>query len=103
MNDKNLNVGVRCGCCKSTIEPERVELGLQVCFRCAMAGKGQPRYKGAMIYSHKTAGVLEVMSPRRYQIHMSCARNQGKGGGFSSSTSSLAVPDRDQLDTRFVA
>jgi len=39
--------------CGKDIEPERLEYGLNVCKACAFAGRGQKKYKGAMIFDHK--------------------------------------------------
>ena len=54
--------------CGRNIEPERVEYGLTVCKTCAFAGRGQKKYKGAMIFDHKTGGECQVMSGEDFAV-----------------------------------
>jgi hypothetical protein len=51
-----------CPSCSQSVEPAREELGLSTCYSCASAHP-VPRYRGAMVYAHKTAGVLSLMAP----------------------------------------
>lgn len=55
-----------CPCCSQTVEAARVELGLKVCLACAKKGKHQAKYLGAMVFEHKTAGTLQVMSAETF-------------------------------------
>jgi len=71
--------------CKKEVETERAELGLTVCLSCAKKGIAQPApYKGVMVYSHKTAGEVNIMSPecfRDFKRLNPTHRNAGRGSG----------------------
>ncbi len=51
------NVSMNCICGRE-IEAVRVEYGYSVCSVCAKNGRGQQKYKGAMIFDHKTGGAI---------------------------------------------
>jgi len=55
-----------CGC-GNLIEEGRLELGLRSCKLCAFSGPDVPRPKGRLVYSHKTAGEIEIMSAAEWQ------------------------------------
>lgn len=50
--------------CGNQIEPARVELGLERCFLCASLDTERP--VGRMIYSHKTAPEIQIMSKKTF-------------------------------------
>ena len=54
-----------CGC-GNNIEPERVSLGFINCSSCAHRGADTPRVKGRMVYGHKTAGEIEIMTAETF-------------------------------------
>lgn len=54
-----------CGCGK-IIEPARVALGYKYCLSCAQSF-GAPKVRGRMVYEHKTAGYIEIMSPSSFR------------------------------------
>lgn len=54
-----------CGC-GNIIQTERLNLGFKNCIRCAQAAyKGKP--KGVMLWHHKTAPELQIMSNSSFQ------------------------------------
>lgn len=55
-----------CQCCFGDIHPIRLEYGYRTCVRCATKGIGQSKYRGAMVYMHKTAGELVVMNEETF-------------------------------------
>ncbi len=75
--------------CGKDIEPERLEYGLTVCKTCAFAGRGQRRYKGAMIFDHKTGGECQVMSGEDFADFRRLnpyGRYTGRGSGVHVKT-----------------
>jgi len=75
-----------CGCGKS-VEKERAELGLKVCKACAFGGVGQKKIMARMVFSHKTAPEIEILSEEvfkenyhRFTPHgaRSCVKNFSK-------------------------
>ena len=56
-----------CGC-GNVIPPERSEIGLKICVRCAER-VGTPKVKGRMVFGHKTAGTIEIMSAESYEAN----------------------------------
>jgi NAD-dependent DNA ligase len=60
----------QCNCCNSHIEEERLELlpNTRVCSRCAQKGACQPqKMRGVMVWNHKTAPTIQVMSASTYE------------------------------------
>lgn len=57
---------MNCGC-GQPIEEARVELGMKICKSCAFSGADIPRPKGRMVYGHKTAGEIEILSAQSWQ------------------------------------
>ena len=79
---------MRCICSRD-IEPERLEFGLSVCKQCAFAGRSVEKYKGAMIFSHKTGGECQVMSGENFQDFRRLnpyGRYTGRGSGVHVKT-----------------
>lgn len=54
-----------CGC-GNTVEQARAELGLKICKACAFTGPDVPRPRGRMVYGHKTAGEIEILSAQSW-------------------------------------
>jgi hypothetical protein len=50
-----------CGCGNS-VESARAELNLRTCRTCAFTGPDVQKPKGRMVYGHKTAGEIEILS-----------------------------------------
>ena len=86
---------MKCKCCNNPIEEGRYELGLDVCKVCAFRGVGQISRKGIMIYSHKTAGEIQVVSKESfndYRRYNPYGKNTGRGSGLhrvTKTTSSI--------------
>jgi hypothetical protein len=66
-----------CPSCLEPLHPERLNLGFHVCVSCAQASP-VPRYKGAMIYGHKTAGAVALMSPDEFTYFKRVTRRRGQ-------------------------
>ena len=73
--------------CGYNVEFARAELNLKTCRQCAFSGPDIPRAKGTMIYSHKTAGEIEIHSAeswkenKKYYVpngSRSCVKNFSK-------------------------
>lgn len=78
---------MNCNCGKP-IEPERLEFNLRSCFRCASA-QPQSKPKGIMLYGHKTAGEIQIVSPEAYDDYRKynpCGRYTGRGSGIHRVT-----------------
>ena len=55
--------------CGNIVEPERAEYGFVNCAACAHAGPDVSKSKGRMVYGHKTAGEIEIMSAESYDAN----------------------------------
>ena len=64
-NQSMLPGNIKCGC-GSNIETERLSLGFINCSSCAHRGADTPRVKGRMVYGHKTAGEIEIMTAKTF-------------------------------------
>jgi len=86
---------MNCKCCNNEIESGRLAIGLDVCKSCAFRGVSQVVRKGAMIYSHKTAGEIQIMSSdsfKDYRKYNPYGKNTGRGSGLhrvTKTTSSI--------------
>jgi hypothetical protein len=67
-----------CGC-GSSVESARIELGFKICKSCAFSGPDVPRPKGRMVYGHKTAGEIEILSAQSWQENKKYFIPNGKG------------------------
>ena len=80
--------------CHNPIEEGRLSGGLTCCLSCASKGFGQkPKYRGAVIYGHKTAGEIQVMSPEafsEYRRFNPIGRYSGRGSGIHVVTKTTA-------------
>lgn len=68
---------MNCSDCGQPIEVERIDLGFTRCKGCAF-DRPVPRVKGAMVYGHKTAGTVEVMSPDVWSYYKKISRRVGQ-------------------------
>ena len=59
------NAVMYCGC-GNQVEEARYELGLKTCKSCAFTGPDIPRPKGRMVFGHKTAGEIEILSAQSW-------------------------------------
>jgi len=66
-----------CPSCYETVEPAREDLGLSTCFSCA-SSHPVPRYKGAMVYAHKTGGTISLMAPDDYTRFKKLTNRKGQ-------------------------
>lgn len=66
-----------CPLCRATLQPERLALGFYTCVSCAQQ-RPVPKYKGAMIYGHKTAGAVALMSPDEFSYFKKVTRRRGQ-------------------------
>ena len=82
------NVSMNCICGRE-IEAVRVEYGYSVCSVCAKNGRGQQKYKGAMIFDHKTGGECQIMSGEDFADFRRLnpyGRYTGRGSGVHVKT-----------------
>ena len=85
---------MNCALCTISIEAERLELlpDTKVCSCCARNGAGQKsRPKGVVIYGHKTAGAIQILSPENFAEHRRYnpyGRHTGRGSGVHRMMSS---------------
>jgi len=54
-----------CPCCNKPTEKARRDLDLLYCLSCATKNP-TPRYKGSMVYAHKTGASIELMAPETF-------------------------------------
>jgi len=85
---------MNCVFCTNLIETERLEVlpTTKVCSCCARNGVGQKaKPKGVMIYGHKTAGAIQILSPENFAEHRRYnpyGRYTGRGSGVHRVMSS---------------
>lgn len=84
-----------CKYCKCEVEQVRIELlNSFICSKCAPNIK-QATKKGIMVYGHKTAGTVQIVSEENFQDYRRLApygRNTGRGSGIhrvTKTTSSM--------------
>lgn len=68
---------MKCTICDDMIEAERLNLGFTKCKGCAFLHP-ESRVKGAMVYSDKTGGAINVMSPDSYANYKRISRRVGQ-------------------------
>lgn len=79
---------MNCVYCKKEIVAERVELGFNYCITCATK-RPIAAYKGIMVFGHKTAGSIQVVSPENfadYRRNNPYGRYTGRGSGIHRVT-----------------
>ena len=80
-----------CSNCSLQIESERLEIlpDTKVCSNCANKYKRTERPKGIMVWGHKTAGEIQIVSHenfREYRRHNPYGRYTGRGSGIHRVT-----------------
>lgn len=68
---------MNCDYCNDPIETERHNLGFTKCKGCAFLHP-ETRVKGAMVYSDKTGGAINVMSPDSFDNYKRISRRVGQ-------------------------
>jgi len=68
---------LNCSQCGSPVPIERTALGLFSCVTCARL-RPTPKYRGAVIYGHKTAGAVTIMSPDEFSYFKKVTRRSGQ-------------------------
>lgn len=68
---------MNCSDCGQPIEMERLNLGFSRCKGCAF-DRPVDRVRGAMVYGHKTAGSVDVMSPEMWSYYKKISRRVGQ-------------------------
>ena len=68
---------MNCVICDDLIEAERMNLGFTKCKGCAFLHP-EVKVKGAMVYSDKTGGAINVMSPDSYADYKRISRRVGQ-------------------------
>lgn len=53
---------MKCNKCSNNVEAARVEFGMKTCKTCAFSGSDVARYRGNMVYDHKTSPSIQIMS-----------------------------------------
>ena len=85
---------MNCIACKLPIESERLEVlpHTTVCSCCARQGMAQkPKTRGVMVFGHKTAGAIQVLSEDSYndwKKYNPYGRYTGRGSGVHRMMSS---------------
>jgi hypothetical protein len=80
-----------CANCSSFIEPERIDIlpNTKVCSSCAQQYIKLKPKKGIMIYGHKTAGEMQVVSVENFRDYRRLnpyGRHTGRGSGIHRVT-----------------
>lgn len=68
---------MNCVICDDPIEVERHNLGFVKCKGCAFLHPEQ-KVKGAMVYGHKTAGSINIMTPESFNDYKRISRRVGQ-------------------------
>ena len=68
-----------CNRCGNEIEVQRIELGLNICKYCA--GLTVKKYKGSMVFDHKTAPTINIMDESAYKDWEKYNPKFGRGSG----------------------
>lgn len=79
---------MNCIFCKNPFHEERVKLGFNYCVTCA-GKRPVAAYKGIMVFGHKTAGTMQVVSPENfsdYRKYNPYGRYTGRGSGIHRVT-----------------
>ena len=80
-----------CCNCNDIIEQERLDIvpNTRVCSLCARQYVNVPRPKGIMVWGHKTAGEIQIVSQENfseYRRHNPYGRYTGRGSGIHRVT-----------------
>jgi hypothetical protein len=68
---------MNCVICDDLIEPARLNLGFSKCKGCAFLHP-EAKVLGAMVYSDKTGGAINVMSPESFTDYKRISRRVGQ-------------------------
>jgi hypothetical protein len=68
---------MNCIICNDPIEPARHNLGFSKCKGCAFLHP-EEKVRGAMVYSDKTAGAINVMTPDSFANYKRISRRVGQ-------------------------
>ena len=68
---------MNCVICDDLIEPARLNLGFTKCKGCAFLHP-EAKVLGAMVYSDKTGGAINVMSPESFTDYKRISRRVGQ-------------------------
>ena len=68
---------MNCVICDDLIEPARLNLGFTKCKGCAFLHP-EEKVMGAMVYSDKTGGAINVMSPQSFTDYKRISRRVGQ-------------------------
>lgn len=68
---------MNCVICDDLIEVERMNLGFTKCKGCAFLHP-ELKVKGAMVYGHKTAGSINIMTPESFKDYKRISRRVGQ-------------------------
>ena len=68
---------MKCNTCSNDVEQPRVEFGMKTCKACAFRGRDVARYKGNMIYDHKTSPNIQIMSADCWEDQKKYYKPQG--------------------------
>ena len=55
--------------CGKPVEQAREDLGFKICKACAFALPDRPKVRGRMVYGHKTAGTIEILSAESWKAN----------------------------------
>lgn len=69
----------KCIRCNNEIEAERIALNLNICKHCA--GITVKKYKGSMVFDHKTAPSINIMNEDSYTDWKKYNPKYGRGSG----------------------
>lgn len=75
---------MKCIYCKDEMIQERADLGYKSCVSCSLK-RPQAARKGVMIYGHKTAGTIQIMSEENFSDYRRLnpyGRYTGRGSGI---------------------
>lgn len=80
---------MECINCYKPVSAARVDAGYNYCMSCA---EHVPKVKGVMVWGHKTAGEMQVVSPDQFNEHRKYSpygKNTGMGSGVHRVTQSV--------------
>lgn len=79
----------KCNRCDNQVEQERIDLlNSVICSSCAKKANTKP-VRGIMVYGHKTAGTIQVVSQENFADYRRLApygKNTGRGSGIHRVT-----------------
>jgi hypothetical protein len=76
---------MNCGC-GNEIHPERVALGFKVCVVCGEKFAQAKRPYGIVVYSHKTAGAIQITDKKMFNVYKKVSRRIGKASNMGSAS-----------------